>query len=428
VSQNPLPYAICDADNHFNEPPDVFERYIDPSKRDLAVRFVTAPDGGRIELFAGRPSKFGASEQVTFSGEELEKMLGSAAFADAESAGRVVPGSLLNRLNPLKGISDAERPALIAQLRDQSEACGNRDLRLALMDDQGIEAALCFPARAHAIEFEFVDNIDALYANVRAFNRWIHEEVGYAADNRLFVPPYLPLAEPDLSLAELEILLEQGTPVVQIRSGHAHGGRDNPGGGRSPADPVYDPIWSRIDEAGVRVTIHQGGTDYPKYGADWSEDPDTPFGHYDAFQYVMYWSDRPAMELVGGLILHNFFTRFPNIRIAMAEQGTVWVPYIVRKCDHAWLMGRKTKYGSLKERPSDVFKRHFLVAPYPEENVHRVIEAVGLDPVVFGSDFPHGEGLAFPAEYARTQLKDLPDDQVKKLMRDNLADFLGLAA
>ncbi len=57
-----------------------------------------------------------------------------------------------------------------------------------------------------------------------------------------------------------------------------------------------------------------------------------------------------------------------------------------------------------------------------------MIEAVGLDPIVFGSDFPHGEGLAFPAEYARTQLKDLPDDQVKKLMRDNLAEFLGLAA
>ena len=74
MSQNPLPYAICDADNHFIEPPDCFERYIEPSKRDLAIRIATAPDGRRVELFAGRPSRFGDSEQITFSKEELEEL------------------------------------------------------------------------------------------------------------------------------------------------------------------------------------------------------------------------------------------------------------------------------------------------------------------------------------------------------------------
>ena len=74
-----LPYEINDADNHFNEPPDCFERYIDPSKRDLAIRAVTAPDGKRMQLFAGKPSKFLSSkdDQVTFSKDELEAMLGN---------------------------------------------------------------------------------------------------------------------------------------------------------------------------------------------------------------------------------------------------------------------------------------------------------------------------------------------------------------
>ena len=88
--------------------------------------------------------------------------------------------------------------------------------------------------------------------------------------------------------------------MVQIKSGHAHGGRDNPFGGRSIADPVFDPIWARIDEAGLRVAVHLGGTDYQKYGADWSEDPEVTFGDFDAFQWVMYWGDRPAMELTAG--------------------------------------------------------------------------------------------------------------------------------
>ena len=50
-----LPYAINDADNHFNEPPDLYERFIDPKHRDLAIRYVTDVDGRELQLFAGRP-------------------------------------------------------------------------------------------------------------------------------------------------------------------------------------------------------------------------------------------------------------------------------------------------------------------------------------------------------------------------------------
>lgn len=421
MPESALPYGIMDADNHFNEPLDCFENYIDPAKRHLAITFEEQPDGSYVQLFAGKPSRWDGS-QVTFSGDELEKLLGDVP------EGITVPGMLLNRLNPLAGLDEEERAALVAQLREQAEACGNRDLRLALMDDQGIDAALMFPARAHDIEYQFVDDIEALYANTRAFNRWMHEEVGYAVDDRMFLPPYIPLADVDLAVAELETVLDLGAPVVQIKAGHAHGGRDDPWGGRSIADPVFDPVWSRVNEAGVRLAIHQGGTDYQKYGADWSENPHDTLGSFDAFQYVMYWSDRPAMETVAGLILHSFFTRFPHIRVVMAEQGSVWVPYIVRKMDHATLMGRRTKWGELDARPKEIFQRHFLVAPYPEENVERVVDAVGLDPVVFGSDFPHGEGLAFPADYAHTQLAGFDDDAVRRIMRDNLAGYLRIPA
>ena len=163
----------------------------------------------------------------------------------------------------------------------------------------------------------------------------------------MFLPPYLALADVDLALAELEVLLDTGAPMVQFKSGHAHGGRDNPFGGRSIADPVFDPIWARIDEAGLRVAVHLGATDYQKYGADWSEDPDVTFGGFDAFQWVMYWGDRPAMELTAGMILHNLFGRFPNVQVCLSEQGTVWLPYTLRKMDHAFLMGRKAKWGEL---------------------------------------------------------------------------------
>lgn len=434
-----LGFAINDADNHFNEPPDCFERYIDPKLADLAIRFVTGPDGKKVQLFAGVPSKFNTN-QVTFSADELEKMLGDTSTVgtgrgkvpreEGEADLGIVPGMLLNRLNPLKDLDEEGRKAFVAEFRQKSEAFGDRDLRLALMDEQGIDKAVMFPAAAHNIEYEFADNIPALYANARAFNRWMHEEVGFNSENRMFLPPYIPLADPELAERELDIVMDQGARVIQTKSGHAHGGADNPWGGRSVADPVYDRFWSKVNEANMRYTVHLGGTDYQKYGADWSYDPEDAFGDFDAFQWMMYWGDRPAMELTSALILHNFFGRFPNIKVLLAEQGTVWLPYTLRKMDHAFLMGRKARWhdkGRLDQRPSEIFKASFYIAPFPEENVQRVAAEIGTAPLVFGSDFPHGEGLARPAEYAGAQLGGFSDEDVRTIMRDNMEDFLAPA-
>ena len=91
-------------------------------------------------------------------------------------------------------------------------------------------------------------------------------------------------------------------------------------------------------------------------------------------------------------------------------------------------MGRRATWGKLTMRPSDYFKQHCFVAPFPEENVDRAVEAVGIEPIVFGSDFPHGEGLAYPEQYAAAQLGGMSDGDVKRIMRDNLAEFLGTPA
>ena len=143
-----LGYAINDADNHFNEPPDCFEHYIDPKHRHLVIRSVKDAEGNTVQLFAGQPSKF-HSKQVTYSAEELEHMLGDLSNIgtgrgtvpqeQGEPELGVIPGMLLNRLNPLKGLSEDERKAFVAEFRHKSEAFGDRDLRLALMDEQGID-------------------------------------------------------------------------------------------------------------------------------------------------------------------------------------------------------------------------------------------------------------------------------------------------
>ena len=68
-----------------------------------------------------------------------------------------------------------------------------------------------------------------------------------------------------------------------------------------------------------------------------------------------------------------------------------------------------------------------MVAPYPEENVQRVVAEVGIEPIVFGSDFPHGEGLAYPSRVRRRAAAAFSDDEQRAIMRDNLERYLPVA-
>jgi predicted TIM-barrel fold metal-dependent hydrolase len=195
----------------------------------------------------------------------------------------------------------------------------------------------------------------------------------------------------------------------------------------SPFRPENDRFGSICSEAGIKLCTHLATvTRYGAQGLEWNEE-EVMLGDMNAFQWVFYYGDRPAMETVGAAILQGWFARFPKMQLLLSEQGTVWVPYTVRKLDHAFLMGRKATWGKLDRRPSEYFKDHCFVAPFPEENVDRIVDAVGTKPIVFGSDFPHGEGLPEPEMYLG-QLENLDDDQTKAVMSGNLARFLDFEA
>jgi predicted TIM-barrel fold metal-dependent hydrolase len=51
---------------------------------------------------------------------------------------------------------------------------------------------------------------------------------------------------------------------------------------------------------------------------------------------------------------------------------------------------------------------------------------IGVDNVVFGSDYPHPEGIADPISFV-DELTGLPDDQIAKVMGGNLGRLMDAA-
>lgn len=401
-----LPYGIWDADNHFPEPEDAIPRYIDPKFRDKVAVDVLRRERDRLLREA---RELGVEADPTRLDDRV-----------------IRPGAKLNRLNPFRDLDPDRREALINEFRALGDQISDPESRLAVMDAQGLEGVLMYPQREGLIVHDaFPGDPGATMANVVAFNRYIESEWGYAYRERIFIPATISFADLDAAVREVERVIAQGARVILLPPG--------PVNRRSPADPQFDPIWARVAEAGLGVAVHLNYTEYQLQSAMWSEDPDAHYTRepgFTAFQWFSYWGDRPIMELCAALIFHNLFSRFPTLRVCLSELGSVWVPYAMRKMDHAFMLGRRTTFGdALPERPSEIFRRHFLVAPYPEESIERPLEILGIDHLVFGSDFPHGEGLDDPSKYVtQTQIQRLGEADQRKLMRDNLVGFLQPAA
>jgi predicted TIM-barrel fold metal-dependent hydrolase len=405
-----LPYMVYDADNHIYPPADAEVRHLE---KQYVERVFPTGKTHRTQV-----DVVGDEHKAKTLGEHpVGEHGGVDPLAIPEMKGDIpVPGAMLNRMNPLKGLDKDGQESLVETFRQMEPAFENRERRIELMDEQGVQAAVIHAgSRSYATAFNNRD-VSAGYAASRAWNRYLQADWGFVHEDRVFTPAYIPLLDVDMAVAELDRCMGEGARLIGLDTGGSFG--------RSPADPLFDPYWSRVNEAKLPIVVHLGGA-FAHRGPDWGEDPNTPYKDFNAFQWLAFWSDFPIMETVAMLVFHSFLTRFPNINVLIAEHGVPWLPYFLRKMDHAHLLGRQPKWGGrLPTRPSELFKQRFMIAPFPEENVQRAIDVVGTECLVFGSDFPHSEGLPDPVQYV-AQLKGQPAPVVKAIMRDNLVRFLG---
>jgi predicted TIM-barrel fold metal-dependent hydrolase len=202
--------------------------------------------------------------------------------------------------------------------------------------------------------------------------------------------------------------------------------RPGPAYGRSPADPYFDPFWARVNEARVAVSFHISESGYNElYSTAWGEAANPSSHRQSALQWSNFYGDRPIMDTIAALIFHNLFGRYPDINVLSVENGSLWVAYLTKQMDKMFGMGRNGPWigGPLTDKPSAIFREHVWVSPYHEEPIPALVDLIGARRVVFGSDFPHCEGLAEPATYVNA-LTGLSDGDIKGIMRDNARELI----
>jgi predicted TIM-barrel fold metal-dependent hydrolase len=378
-----------DCDNHYYESLDAFTRHLEPEFARRAVQWATM--GGRERLLVG---------------EKVHHFIPNPTFDPIAK-----PGSLdeyFRGRNP-KGADTRELFGELDRMIEHPEY-RDRDARLRVMDEQGMLGGIFLPSLGVGIEQALLDDVPALLGAFRAFNRWIDEDWGFAYQDRIFAPPIFSLVDKDEAVKELEWALARDARFVLMVPGPVI----TPAGGRSPADPEYDPFWARINEAGVTVVYHGGDSFYTTYLGHWGERSDFGAFRQDAFRALV--SHSAVQDQFASMLSHDLFHRFPNLRVASIENGSSWVFHLYEKLT--------TSFGqtpnAYAEDPRATFKRHVWVSPYYEDELARLRDLLGADRLLMGSDFPHAEGLADPGSYIKDlEAFDFTSEECVTIMREN---------
>jgi predicted TIM-barrel fold metal-dependent hydrolase len=295
----------------------------------------------------------------------------------------------------------------------------DRDARVAQLDAQGMSAILLFPTQACGVEQALRNDVPAMLGSVRAFNRWLDEDWGFHYQERLFGAPIISFSDPDSALVELDHVLQRGARVLCVRPAPVPGEDGRP---RSLGDRSHDKLWAAIAEAGVPVAFHLSDSGYNTVAAMWGGPAEYDPFHLDALTKLVI-SDRAIHDTIGSLIIDGVFDRHPSLKVMSIENGSAWVPLLMKRLKK--LANQLPKY--FTSDPLELLREHVWVSPYFEEDVTELAECIGVERVLFGSDWPHGEGLAEPTDFTK-QLPGFDDAAVRKVMRDNVLDCLGMPA
>ena len=387
-----LPYPLFDCDNHLYETQDALTRYL-PKQYAGAIQYVQVNGRTKIAI-RGQISEY-------IPNPTFEVVARPGAMEDYFKHGNP-EGKTRREIfgEPMRAIPAFREPAP----------------RLALMDELGVQRSLMFPTLASLVEERMRDDPELIHAVTHALNQWLDEEWSFNYQDRIFTVPVISLPIVDKAIEELDWVLERGARTILVRPAPVPGFR----GPRSFALPEFDPFWKRVQEAGVLVAMHSSDSGYARYAQEWegTRNEHLPFVA-NVFRMVGEW--RPVTDAVASWVCHGALFRFPELKLAVIENGSSWLVPLLNELADVY---KKAPDGFLGD-PVEAVRTRVHISPFWEEDLAELSSIVGVDRVLFGSDYPHPEGLADPVSYVDVLTK-LDEADRKKIMGGNLARLVGV--
>jgi predicted TIM-barrel fold metal-dependent hydrolase len=381
------PTTIIDADTHLIETRSLWADHLDAAHRHLAMRiedddagwsWLTTPDGRRIHL------------------------------AEAHTPGDIVA---------MGARRDRQRRGLPPHARfDDELPPDDRDpgARLAKMGAHGIDEAVVFPNFGLFWVRSLEPDPGAQLANMQAWNRWAVEGIAPAGQGRLHPVGHVSLRDAEWLERALDDLAAGGVTAAMVPIG--------PVDGKAFSHADLDRCWSAFEDHGVAAVFHIHDAPRPFDDAWYAADANP----IEPMLMSTFISVTPMLALtdmsVGGV-----FARHPRLRVGLVEFTSAWLVPFLRMVDVTYRF--HGDYNGLRAdrlplAPSEYLRRQVRAATFGFEHPATLQDQLG-DMLMFGSDWPHAEGLARPLDDFTAAGGPAPGPAADGLYRGNVSWLLG---
>ncbi|NEO55081.1 MAG: amidohydrolase [Okeania sp. SIO3B5] len=356
-------YSIIDADSHVIEPPSMWAEYLDPEFKQFAPSAEMKIKGEKI------------ADKIS---EQLQE-IGNKQMMEAH------PNAYFHGYHSESHIQE-----------------------MLLM---GIDLAFLYPT--HGLLLWGINTMEPEVAGAftRAYNTWLFEEFCSYDPERLRGVGAINLHQPEKMVLELHQIAKYGAKAVFLRP--------NPIKGRLLSNPAYEPFWAECEKLNIAIGIHEGAHScLPTTGAE-------------RFQthFALHACSHPMEHMMGllALIEGGVLERHPCLRVGFLESGCGWLPYWLWRLDQEYENLYWEVKDTIKIRPSEYFRRQCFVSIEPSEPyISQIIEYIGSDNLIFGSDYPHIDHQSDIVDQLVGLEKNLSKETLKKITWDNPARFYSL--
>ena len=366
---------VVDCDSHVMEPPDLWQRYLEPKFRDRAIR---------IEVVDG--------EERLVIGERV----------------------VLRRVLAALGGAHVDRAKLFAGGMRYMDGCPpasyDGSARAELLDEWRVDRGVLFPTIG-ILPFP-TEDVELASAYCRAYNTW-QAEFSQAIPDRVVPIAVVNWHDAGGAAEELDRCLRLGFRGLFVPPETVAGKR--------PGNPAFDPLWERLQDADVpgclHVIVRFEGAAVPF--AAWHQGGASPvfaFGLGATGQLL------PAMA---SLVLDGLFERLPRLKVVSVEAGCGYAAYLMDRLDEKFHFFRAAS--PLREKPSDAIRRNCYFVAEPEERcIGAMLELVGRDNILWGSDYPHVDSRLDAPALIRGSVAALDEDAQRRVLGENAVRVFGL--
>ena len=362
-------FRVIDADGHFYEPEDLWDKYLSPEFQDRRPRV----------------ARMLGNSMVQFEGEE-----GGVSRSD----------KLFSQMDAKFGHAFRDGWTLESRIKD--------------MDNEGWDIQVCLPTKAVSLPGFIPDDVQG--AMCVAYNSWAHDFCS-GAPERIKFTATVPGHDIDDMVAEIRrSVSELGAVSVFLPKAIPE---------KMWHHPDYIKVWETVTELDVPISVHGSSS---ASGDPWANARYNPYaGPFIALGQAIGFPFENMINL-GHFMYSGILDKFPRLKLLILEANSGWVPFWLNRLEK-YCEGRQSVFFDehpLDLTPQEYFLRQCAVAADADEpSIKYVVDYIGDDNIVFNTDYPHPDAPATNEPLANMMEQPLSEDTKRKILWDNSVKIYG---